>query len=249
SRGLKTVKPSRHMVFYRSPGTPKPTVARLFAQIMRENQVLPVGDLVEVGRNDLVGKYVGWTAKCVEDAFKRAKGSVLFIDEAYSLCEDKGGMYGDEAINTIVQMMENCRDNIIVIFAGYKDRMEEFLDRNPGLRSRIAFHVPFEDYTEDELKAILTLMVKEKGMHLSKGVEEKAFEIFREAIGHKDFGNGRFVRNIFERACMKQASRICSRPDMDTLSDFELQTLSPEDFVLPEEFTSKKAKRTIGFAC
>ena len=151
-----------HMVFTGNPGTAKTTVARLFAQIMKENGLLPVGDLIEVGRADLVGKYVGWTAPTVKAKFAAAKGSVLFIDEAYSLVDDKDGLFGDEAINTIVQEMENQRDDTVVIFAGYPDKMEQFLKKNPGLRSRIAFHIPFEDYKPAELLDIFTLMAKKQ---------------------------------------------------------------------------------------
>ena len=141
-KGISLERPAMHMVFTGNPGTAKTTVARLFAQIMKENGLLPVGDLIEVGRADLVGKYVGWTAPTVKAKFAAAKGSVLFIDEAYSLVDDKDGLFGDEAINTIVQEMENHRDDIVVIFAGYPDKMEQFLQKNPGLRSRIAFHMP-----------------------------------------------------------------------------------------------------------
>lgn len=155
--GMKTDRNAMHMVFTGNPGTAKTTVARLFAQIMKDNGLLSKGDLYEVGRADLVGKYVGWTAQIVKDKFRCAKGSVLFIDEAYSLIDDRSGMYGDEAINTIVQEMENNREDIIVIFAGYPKEMEQFLERNPGLRSRIAFHIPFEDYSPDELCDIALL--------------------------------------------------------------------------------------------
>ena len=141
-KGFPTERPAMHMIFTGNPGTAKTTVARLFARIMKDNNLLSAGDLLEVGRADLVGKYVGWTAQIVKQKFKAAKGSVLFIDEAYSLVEEKDGLYGDEAINTIVQEMENNREDMVVIFAGYPDKMEVFLQKNPGLRSRIAFHVP-----------------------------------------------------------------------------------------------------------
>ena len=118
---------------------------------MKENRLLSKGNLIEVGRGDLIGKYVGWTAPMIQKKFKQAEGGVLFIDEAYSLVDDRDGSYGDEAINTIVQEMENHRDNVVVIFAGYPDKMESFLQKNPGLRSRIAFHVPFDDYSTEEL--------------------------------------------------------------------------------------------------
>ena len=125
--------------------------------------MLSEGRLYEVGRADLVGKYVGWTAQIVKNKFKQAKGSVLFIDEAYALLEDRSGLYGDEAINTIVQEMENHREDMVVIFAGYPKEMEAFLARNPGLRSRIAFHLPFEDYSARELYRIARLLAEEKG--------------------------------------------------------------------------------------
>lgn len=150
-KGLKQDRPAMHMVFTGNPGTAKTTVARLFARIMKENGLLSKGQLVEVGRGDLVAKYVGWTAKTVQEKFRAAMGGVLFIDEAYSLVEDRGGSFGDEAINTIVQEMENHREDVFVIFAGYPNEMEKFLDKNPGLRSRIAFHVPFANYNTAEL--------------------------------------------------------------------------------------------------
>ena len=244
---LSDLRPSRHMVFTGNPGTAKTTVARLFAQIMKDNKVLPKGRLIEVGRKDLVGKYVGWTAKLVEKAFNEARGSVLFIDEAYSLCEERDGLYGDEAINTIVQMMENQRDDTIVIFAGYPDKMQAFLDKNPGLRSRIAFHVNFDDYNEDELVEILKLMASENHVQLSPEVDKKVRGILSRAVNEKDFGNGRFVRNLFERARMRQASRIV-RMDVTTISNEVLTTLEPEDFIMPDAMEQKSYYRKIGFA-
>ena len=246
--GIPNVNVSRHMVFTGNPGTAKTTVARLFAQIMKDNGVLPVGKLVEVGRQDLVGKYVGWTAQLVEQAFNKARGSVLFIDEAYSLCEDRGGMYGDEAINTIVQLMENRRDDTIVVLAGYPDKMEELLSRNPGLRSRIAFHVRFDDYSADDLIRILHLMADEKKRKLSSDVDGRVREIIAKEIGNRDFGNGRFIRSLFEQAMMRQASRIafCS----DSIPDKEILTLlNAEDFGNPNDFGQAKIRRDIGFAC
>ena len=132
-KGLPDSRPAMHMVFTGNPGTAKTTVARLFAGIMKENQLLSEGRLFELGRSDLVGKYVGWTAQIVKEKFRKARGSVLFIDEAYSLLDGDSSLYGDEAINTIVQEMENCREDTVVIFAGYPREMEQFLSRNPGL--------------------------------------------------------------------------------------------------------------------
>lgn len=246
--GLKKLDTTKHMVFTGNPGTAKTTVARLFAQIMKDNRVLSRGNLIEVGRQDLVGKYVGWTAKCVEEAFDNAMGSVLFIDEAYSLFEAEGGYYGDEAINTIVQLMENRRDNTIVIFAGYPDKMQQFLDRNPGLRSRIAFHVNFDDYSTEELVDIFRLMASKGEMNLAPGVEDKVFSIFNEARKRSDFGNGRYVRNIFEQARMKQASRIVKIPE-DQLTDNAIRTLVAEDFDSIQSSQPMHDRCHIGFAC
>ncbi len=237
---------SLHMVFTGNPGTAKTTVARLFARIMKENDILSHGNLIEVGRGDLVGKYVGWTAKAVQRKFREAKGGVLFIDEAYSLLDGQENSYGDEAINTIVQEMENCRDSTVVIFAGYPGPMEEFLARNPGLRSRIAFHVPFEDYSEEELYSIAELLASAKGLRLGPGVREKLLPILRESMRVPDFGNGRFVRGLVEKAAMCQASRLL-RVDVDSLTDRELRILLPEDFAVPE--VPKRAEpRRIGFS-
>ena len=248
SYGVPLANTAKHMVFTGNPGTAKTTVARLFAQIMKDNGILAKGNLIEVGRSDLVGKYVGWTAQIVEQAFNRAKGSVLFIDEAYSLCEDRSGMYGDEAINTIVQLMENRRDDTIVILAGYPDKMEALLDKNPGLRSRIAFYVNFDDYSCDELISILHLMADNKNRILAEGVDERVRAIIKQNIGKRDFGNGRFIRNLFEQALMRQASRLVAldRCDFDATG---LKTLNADDFGKVEYFTRSATRREIGFAC
>ena len=151
---------SRHMIFTGSPGTAKTTVARLLTEIMKENGLLKTGAFVECGRADLVGRYVGWTAQIVKEKFRDAQGGVLFIDEAYSLV-DASNSFGAEAINTIVQEMENRRGDVIVIFAGYPDKMKEFLNQNEGLRSRIAFHVNFPNYSPEELMGIMEKIVRE----------------------------------------------------------------------------------------
>jgi len=231
-RGLKAERPSMHMIFTGNPGTAKTTVARLFAEIMRDNGLLSKGDLYEVGRGDLVGKYVGWTAPTVQNYFKQAKGSVLFIDEAYSLVDGHKGSFGDEAINTIVQEMENNRDDLVVIFAGYPDKMEEFLNQNPGLRSRIAFHVNFDDYNTSELIDIADLMIKKTGFEFSDDAHEELNDIFSEAIRIDDFGNGRYVRNLIELSTLRQASRL-AKSDMDSLSDEDMKTITKEDIVAP----------------
>ncbi|MDR0652147.1 MAG: AAA family ATPase, partial [Synergistaceae bacterium] len=200
--GMDGDKAAMHMIFTGNPGSAKTTVARLFARIMKENGLLSAGNLIEVGRADLVGKFVGWTAPTVKAKFRQARGSALFIDEAYSLVDDRSGSYGDEAINAIVQEMENNREDIAVIFAGYPDKMESFLETNPGLRSRIAFHVRFDDYSSDELYEILEHMAEARRIKIAPGAREKLIPIFEAAARTADFGNGRFVRNVFEQARM-----------------------------------------------
>ena len=238
-------RPAMHMVFAGNPGTAKTTVARLFAQIMKENGLLSKGDLYEVGRSDLVGKYVGHTAPLVKQAFKKARGSVLFIDEAYSLVE-KDGLYGDEAINTIVQEMENNRDDMIVIFAGYPKEMEKFLSKNPGLRSRIAFHIPFDDYSSNELCDIAKMIASSRGLSLSNDAVCKLDGIFTDARKNSDFGNGRYARNIIEKAQMAQTNRLL-KGDIDSINDEILSTITAEDIEDPT-ITCDKPKIKIGFA-
>ena len=245
-KGLRQDRPAMHMVFTGNPGTAKTTVARLFARIMRENGLLSKGHLVEVGRGDLVGKYVGWTAQTVQGKFRAASGGVLFIDEAYSLVDDRGGSFGDEAINTIVQEMESHREDLVVIFAGYPDEMERFLNRNPGLRSRIAFHVPFEDYSTEELCSIAKLIGRSKGIRLSDSALERLAGIFDDARKQQDFGNGRFVRSIIELSRMNQAERILLM-DPDAVTDSILTSVEEEDIEMPAIAHTEK-KRRIGFA-
>ena len=244
-QGMVCAMPALHMAFTGNPGSAKTTVARLLAEILVENKVLPRGRLYEVGRADLVGKYVGWTAKLVQEAFRKAKGSVLFIDEAYSLADGRG-LYGDEAINTIVQEMENARGSTVVIFAGYPDKMEQFLEQNPGLRSRIAFHVPFDDYTPEQLVDITRLLAEKKKLTVEPAAAEKLLAIYRDAVKTPDFGNGRLARNLLERACMRQASRLV-RVGPERVSSREVGLLLTEDFEAPV-CESRPERRTIGFA-
>ena len=245
-KGFKADHPSMHMVFTGNPGTAKTTTARLFARIMKENGLLSRGKLVEVGRSDLVGKYVGWTARIVKSCFKEAQGGVLFIDEAYSLVDGHSGSYGDEAINTIVQEMENHREDVVVIFAGYPDKMEEFLQTNPGLRSRIAFHVPFPDYSTEDLCGIAKLIAEEKSLLLSDDALLKLHGIFDIARKETDFGNGRYIINILEQARMKQAVRLLNS-DCDLLKRSDIMTIKAEDIECPEGLNNQ-TRRQIGFA-
>lgn len=246
--GLDTVCSSKHMIFTGNPGSAKTTVARLLASILYDEHVLDKNKFIECGRQDLVGRFVGWTAKQVEAQFQKARGGILFIDEAYSLVE-REGLYGDEAINTIVQMMENYRNDVIVIFAGYPDKMERFLEKNEGLRSRIAFHVDFPDYNAEELCDILKLMSKEKGYVLDEEAEKKCRLIFDCACKNAEFGNGRFVRNVLEQAIIKQSSRIVSEHQNETFDKQIISTLSASDFDInaAKTYKPKPTRTAIGF--
>ena len=246
--GFKDCTISKHMVFTGNPGSAKTTVARLLADILTDEGVLKSGCLVECGRADLVGKYVGWTAKEVRDKFKEAEGGILFIDEAYSLVDDSK-TYGDEAINTIVQEMENHRSSVIVIFAGYPDKMKEFLNKNEGLRSRIAFHLDFPDYKEDELISILDLMLKERGLRTDEKSMSKCRDIFARACKEEEYGNGRFVRNLIEQAMLKQAQRLIAGNKKGEISKASAAKLVETDFDvnIAEAFDNKR-KLTIGFS-
>lgn len=245
-KGMKADHPAMHMVFTGNPGTAKTTVARLFARIMQENGLLSKGNLIEVGRGDLVGKYVGWTAPTIQKKFKEAQGSVLFIDEAYSLVDDRSGSFGDEAINTIVQEMENHREDVVVIFAGYPDEMEGFLQKNPGLRSRIAYHVPFADYDTESLCAIAKLIAGQKGLTLTDDACRKLTGLFDTARSEVGFGNGRYVRNVIEKARMAQATRLLSM-DFDSIGSKEMATICAEDIEQPKAKAAPQRNR-IGFS-
>lgn len=238
---------SRHMVFTGNPGSAKTSVARLLADILTDEGVLKSGTFVECGRADLVGRYVGWTAKEVRAKFNQAEGGMLFIDEAYSLVDDSNS-FGDEAINTIVQEMENRRNNVIVIFAGYPDKMRDFLNRNEGLRSRIAFHLDFPDYGAEELLQIMEIMLKARGLKADDHAKEKCLQLFGKACEEEDFGNGRFVRNLIEQAMLRQAQRLVKRGRKNKVSKAGIQRLIASDFdVNIAEAFDKKKQSAIGF--
>lgn len=239
-------KAALHMSFTGNPGTAKTTVARLIAQILSREGVLNTGRFIECGRADLVAKYVGWTAKAVRAKFNEARGGVLFIDEAYSLSDGEHATFGDEALNTIVQEMENHRDDVIVIFAGYPDKMKDFLDRNEGLRSRIAFHVDFPDYTPDELTDIFKLMAKRRGFKITEEIAEHCKNLFKRVAKKKNFGNGRFVRTLLEQAWLKQAQRIVKKNEGDTVTKEDLTSFVVEDFDVNVE-KKYKHERKLGF--
>ena len=199
-----------HMVFKGNPGTGKTTVARILGRIFREMGILPKGHLVEVERADLVGEYIGHTAQKTREQIKNALGGVLFIDEAYSLARGGEKDFGKEAIDTLVKAMEDHKDHLLVILAGYLQEMEWFIRSNPGLRSRFPIHINFPDYTVDELLAIADQMLRVRQYRLTPQGREKLVQILqeRQQSSSADKGNARDVRNIIEASIRRQALRL-----------------------------------------
>ena len=220
---------SLHLVFMGNPGTGKTTVARLLAQLYANIGVLSKGQLVEVDRSGLVAGYVGQTALKTQEVITSALGGVLFIDEAYSLAMGGENDFGREAIDTILKAMEDHRDDLVVIVAGYDKPMEKFLTSNPGLESRFNKYFYFPDYTGEQLNAIFHSQCSRNGYSLSPESEEKAKALFHDLYDSRDenFGNGRAVRNLFEDMVVRQSNRVAA---METPTREDLMTFLPEDF-------------------
>jgi probable Rubsico expression protein CbbX len=207
--GLEAGAPSLHMSFTGNPGTGKTTVALRMASILHSLGYVRKGHLVAVTRDDLVGQYIGHTAPKTKEVLKKAMGGVLFIDEAYYLYRPENERdYGQEAIEILLQVMENQRDDLVVIFAGYKDRMERFFQSNPGLSSRIAHHIDFPDYSGDELFAIAGLMLQKMQYRLSEEAEMALQEYIALRRTQPHFANARSIRNALDRARLRQAKRL-----------------------------------------
>lgn len=230
AKGLKTAKVSYHLVFYGSPGTGKTTVARIIGRIYKDLGVLKRGHTVETDRSGLVAEYVGQTAMKTDTVVKQALDGVLFIDEAYALVPKNGtgGDYGQEAISTLLKRMEDYRDRLVVIIAGYKNEMQRFIDSNPGLQSRFNRYIDFPDYSAEELKDIFKMYMKKNEYTLSKDAERYLQEQFDYVVAHKDrnFGNARYARNVFEKSIQQQANRLEKRSN---LTESELKELTRED--------------------
>lgn len=222
NHNLPLMDMSYHMVFTGNPGTGKTTVARLIAGIYKELGVLSKGNLIETDRSGLVAGYVGQTAIKVREVVDRALGGVLFIDEAYSLASSCSNDFGDEAIETLVKLMEDHRDDLVVIVAGYKDEMQKFLKSNTGLMSRFNKFITFSDYSDEELIEILDVMASNGGFVIDAAALDKCRELISSMSPkeREDFGNARGIRNLFERTVVNQANRISSleEPGLDDLT-------------------------------
>lgn len=229
--GLDTAPPSLHMCFSGNPGTGKTTVALRMAAILHRLGYVRKGHLVAVTRDDLVGQYIGHTAPKTKEVLKRAMGGVLFIDEAYYLYRPENERdYGQEAIEILLQVMENQRDDLVVILAGYKDRMDHFFQSNPGMSSRIAHHIDFPDYSVDELHAIACRMLDRMQYRLSDEADIALREYIARRLEQPHFANARSIRNALDRARLRQASRLfsnrgatLSRQDLETLVDADIR--------------------------
>ena len=220
SIGLASDRPSLHMCFTGPPGTGKTTVAQRMGAILHGLGYSRKGHLVTVTRDDLVGQYIGHTAPKTKEILKRAMGGVLFIDEAYYLYRPENERdYGQEAIEILLQVMENQRDDIVVILAGYKDRMDGFFQSNAGLSSRIAHHIDFPDYTVDELMAIAGLMLKGRDYRLTDTAATAFREYLERRLRQPHFANARSVRNALDRARLRHANRLFAGPAVPTRRD------------------------------
>jgi probable Rubsico expression protein CbbX len=241
SLGLSAGAPSLHMSFTGNPGTGKTTVALRMAEILHRLGYVRKGHLVAVTRDDLVGQYIGHTAPKTREVLKRAMGGVLFIDEAYYLYRPENERdYGQEAIEILLQVMENQRQDLVVIFAGYKDRMDTFFRSNPGMSSRVAHHIDFPDYRPEELHAIAGLMLEQMQYRLDGEADAALLEYIERRIRQPHFANARSVRNALDRARLRQASRLFERRG-GVLSKEDLLTIKAADIRASRVFTAEKS--------
>jgi probable Rubsico expression protein CbbX len=236
--GISAETPTLHMSFTGNPGTGKTTVALRMAEILHRLGYVREGHMVAVTRDDLVGQYIGHTAPKTREVIKKAMGGVLFIDEAYYLYKPENERdYGQESIEILLQIMENNRDDLVVILAGYKNKMDRFFESNPGMRSRIAHHLDFPDYSAGELKEIAELMLAEQNYSLSAGAEAALEEYIPLRMNLRHFSNARSIRNALDRARLRQANRLFARRDAP-LTKRDLVTIEAEDIRASRVFQS-----------
>ena len=223
-----------HMIFKGNPGTGKTTVARVLGRLFKEINVLSKGHLIETERADLVGEYIGHTAQKTREQLKKAYGGILFIDEAYSLARGGEKDFGKEAIDTLVKAMEDQKDNLILILAGYKKEMDEFINTNPGLKSRFPIFIVFPDYNISELLQIADQMLRQRQYELTDGAKKALKRIveLKTGKGHEHSGNARLVRNIIEKAMRRQAVRLVKKDQ-----------ITREDLILMEEADIEEARK------
>jgi len=234
--GLTSTNPGLHMSFTGSPGTGKTTVGLKMADILYRLGYIKKGHLITVTRDDLVGQYIGHTAPKTKEVLKRAMGGVLFIDEAYYLYKpDNERDYGSEAIEILLQVMENQREDLVIIFAGYKEKMDAFYESNPGLSSRVANHVDFPDYSPEELLTIARTMISEQQYRFTPEAESVLLDYIRLRQTQPQFANARSVRNAIDRARMRQANRMFNAGNR-ALTKADLVTIEAEDFLRSRVF-------------
>ena len=239
--GLEAATPSLHMCFTGNPGTGKTTVALKMAQILHRLGYVRKGHVVSVTRDDLVGQYIGHTAPKTKEVLKRAMGGVLFIDEAYYLYRPENERdYGQEAIEILLQVMEGNRDDLVVILAGYKDRMDTFFKSNPGMSSRIAHHIEFPDYGEGELLQIAERMLESQHYRFGAGAREAFQRYLAQRMQQPNFANARSVRNALDRARLRAASRLYAVRDR-ALTESDLTTILPADILASRVFQTSNA--------
>lgn len=228
--------PTLHMCFTGNPGTGKTTVALRMADILHKLDYVREGHLVDVTRDDLVGQYIGHTAPKTKEVIKKAMGGVLFIDEAYYLYKPENERdYGQESIEILLQVMENNREDLVVILAGYKDKMDRFFQSNPGMRSRIAHHVDFPDYQADELLAIAKLMLAQQNYRFSPDAEKAFGQYVERRMKQPQFANARSIRNALDRARLRQANRLFARSG--GIRKIDLMTIEAEDILASRVFS------------
>lgn len=237
---LSSETPTLHMCFTGNPGTGKTTVALRMAEILHRLGYVREGHLVSVTRDDLVGQYIGHTAPKTKEVIKKAMGGVLFIDEAYYLYRPENERdYGQESIEILLQVMENNRDDLVVILAGYKDKMDRFFHSNPGMRSRIAHHIDFPDYRPDELLAIAKLMLAEQNYQFSEKGEKTFADYITRRMTMEHFANARSIRNALDRARLRQANRLFASHSKK-LTKLDLMTIEAEDILASRIFKEGK---------